>query len=97
MPSETPFEELKFCAIVPGTRVMLAPGIAASLQRRAPAEADFIWTLDSASADAFATAIEDLARPNTLAGSELLGSEAPGQIPIKVSRGEYTEDFLTPV
>jgi hypothetical protein len=54
----------------------------------------FLWRLDAAHADAFADQIDSLAQPSRLAGSEILECTTEEEIPVKVSRGEYTEDFL---
>jgi hypothetical protein len=44
----------------------------------------FVWRLDA------------LAQPSRLAGSEILECTTADEIPVKVSRGEYTDDFLPP-
>ena len=54
----------------------------------------FLWRLDAAHADTFADQIDSLAQPSRLAGSEILECTTEEEIPVKVSRGEYTEDFL---
>jgi len=54
----------------------------------------FEWRLDPARAAAFAELVETLAASGRLAGSELLECGAADEIPVKVSRGEYTDDFL---
>jgi hypothetical protein len=54
----------------------------------------FVWRLDAARAAAFAELIETLAAPERLAGSEMLECGTDDAIPVKVSRGEYTDDFL---
>ena len=54
----------------------------------------FVWGLSSDLAHAFAGQVRRLSRPDTTAGSEQLETGAAGEIPIKVSRGEFTEDFL---
>ena len=93
-PTEMALERLPFCAATRDTRLTLAPGTVVGLRRRSP-EADFVWTLDASRADAFADAVEALAHPDCLAGAELLGGEMAGDILVKVSRGEYTDGFLT--
>jgi hypothetical protein len=42
----------------------------------------------------FAARIDALAAPSRTAGSELLQCTTGEEIPVKLSRGEYTEDFL---
>ncbi len=54
----------------------------------------FLWRLDAAHAQSFADQIHSLAQPARLAGSEILECTAEEEIPVKVSRGEYTDDFL---
>ena len=60
----------------------------------AAAPGAFLWRLDSAHAHAFADQIDSLAQPTRLAGSEILECTTEEEIPVKISRGEYTEDFL---
>jgi hypothetical protein len=55
----------------------------------------FHWRLDADRAAAFADAIDRLAHPSCLAGSEILACGSEHETPVKVSRGEYTDDFLT--
>ena len=52
------------------------------------------WTLDSRRAVEFADMVRGLANPVRKSGSEMLICEVLGEIPIKVSRGEFTNDFL---
>jgi hypothetical protein len=54
----------------------------------------FLWRLDAAHAQTFADQIDSLAQPTRLAGSEILECTTEEEIPVKVSRGEYTDDFL---
>lgn len=54
----------------------------------------FIWRVPSDLATAFADRLEDLAHPDRLAGSEDLDCGTEHGIAVKVSRGEYTDDFL---
>ena len=54
----------------------------------------FLWRLDAAHAETFADQIDSLAQPSRVAGSEVLECTTEEEIPVKVSRGEYTEDFL---
>ncbi len=54
----------------------------------------FVWRLDAARAASFADQIAALAHPARLAGSEILECSIEEEIPVKVSRGEYTDDFL---
>jgi len=52
------------------------------------------WRLQAHQATAFADQIDGLAMPSRAAGSEILECTTGEEIPVKVSRGEYTEDFL---
>lgn len=54
----------------------------------------FLWRLDAAHAETFAAQVDSLAQPARLAGSEILECTTGEEIPVKVSRGEYTDDFL---
>jgi hypothetical protein len=85
-------DELGFCAAlrtaVTVTASQGAPGI------QPVADNGFVWRLDPAKATAFAEQIDQLAVPSRAAGSEILECTTEEEIPVKVSRGEYTEDFL---
>ena len=87
--------ELAFCAAA-GTRITLmrADG-AAGLQRAADDTAHWQWRLDASQAVAFAEQVEGLAVPARIAGSEVLQCGTAEDVPVKVSRGEYTDDFLS--
>jgi hypothetical protein len=85
-------DQLGFCAS-PRTAVTVtaspgAPGIQPTVDDR------FVWRLDADRATAFADEIDQLAMPSRIAGSEILECTTGEEIPVKVSRGEYTEDFL---
>lgn len=54
----------------------------------------FLWRLDPPHAHAFADQIDSLAQPTRVSGSEILECTTGEEIPVKVSRGEYTDDFL---
>lgn len=68
----------------------------AGLHAVADAAGAFVWRLDAPCAAAFAELVEGLAVASRKAGSEMLecGIEEAEEIPVKVSRGEYTEAFL---
>jgi len=93
---ETWLDELPFCA-ARRTRVMLAgdPG-PVGLHPMPGTDDAFVWRLDADRAVEFAEQIEALAVPPRLSGSELLESTTEEEIVVKVSRGEYTDDFLLP-
>jgi hypothetical protein len=54
----------------------------------------FKWCLNAWQANRIAEQIELLARPENKSGSEIFEVGADGEIPVKVSKGEFTEDFL---
>ena len=79
------------------TRLELAPAAAApGLERQAEPGAGFAWRLDPATAADFAARADLLSRPGRDAGSDFLTCGVPDEIPVKLSRGEYTDDFLLP-
>jgi hypothetical protein len=93
-------DELGFCAAW-RTRVMLTAADAETVAdgplglHPVDGASHFEWRLDPARAAAFAELVETLAASGRLAGSELLECGADDEIPVKVSRGEYTDDFLS--
>jgi hypothetical protein len=54
----------------------------------------FIWRVPQDLAADFAQRLDDLAEPGRVAGSEQLDCGTEDGIMVKVSRGEYTDDFL---
>jgi hypothetical protein len=54
----------------------------------------FIWRVPPDLAAGFADRLDDLAEPGRVAGSEELSCGTEDGISVKVSRGEYTDDFL---
>ncbi len=92
---DVPLHELGFCT-APRTAVTMtaspgAPGVQPLNDNR------FVWRLGSEQAAAFADQIDQLAIPSRVAGSEILECATEEEIPVKVSRGEYTDDFLQPL
>ncbi len=59
-------------------------------------EDGLVWRIDAARASGFAAQADALAEAGRLAGSEMLKCSTEDEIPVKLSRGEYTEDFLLP-
>ena len=57
----------------------------------------FRWKLDADLAREFAAKLEALGAPGRKAGSEELVADSPGETLVKVSRGEFTDDFLLPM
>jgi hypothetical protein len=91
-------DELAFCAAW-RTRVTLSDAGKAAGQPPGLHSLDdtgcFVWRLDAIRAAAFAELVEALAAPGQVAGSEMLECGIEEEIPVKVSRGEYTDDFLS--
>ena len=54
----------------------------------------FAWKLTGWQAERIAQRIELLAPRDNRSGSEILEIGSEGEIPVKVSRGEFTDDFL---
>jgi len=54
----------------------------------------FAWKLTDWQAERIAERIELLALKDCESGSEILEIGSEGEIPVKVSRGEFTDDFL---
>jgi hypothetical protein len=65
-----------------------APGVQPTGDNR------FVWRVSAEQAVRFAAQIDALAAVTRTAGSELLQCTTGEEIPVKLSRGEYTEDFL---
>jgi hypothetical protein len=87
-------DELAFCA-AHGTRVTLTGGAGPPGLHVLPDASDaFVWRLDAERAAAFAESVDDLAAASRRAGSEFLECTQEEEIPVKISRGEYTDDFL---
>jgi hypothetical protein len=55
---------------------------------------NFVWYLNQWQALNIADRIETLASPETKSGSDIFEIGSDGEIPVKVSRGEFTDDFL---
>lgn len=54
----------------------------------------FNWRLNAWQAERIAERIDVLTPEDNKSGSEILELGSEGEIPVKVSRGEFTEDFL---
>jgi hypothetical protein len=74
------------------TDLMLAPADDEFGMRETGGE--FIWKLNAWQATQIAERIELLTPANNKSGSEMLEVGSEGEIPVKVSRGEFTDDFL---
>ncbi|MGH7155747.1 MAG: hypothetical protein ACREF3_17610 [Acetobacteraceae bacterium] len=92
-PTETRLETLGFCAAVNDIRIALNTALPSGLHRLSGPGHVFAWNLDPAHARHCAELIDALTQADRPAGSEILED---GEIALKVSRGEYTDDFLRP-
>jgi hypothetical protein len=81
---------------IPGAKsrasLMLAPGDGEFGMR--DIGGTFVWKLNSWQAARIAERIELLTPRDNKSGSEILEVGSEGEIPVKVSRGEFTDDFL---
>ncbi|MBS0639838.1 MAG: hypothetical protein JSS43_08205 [Proteobacteria bacterium] len=82
---------LGFCAGAAIDLRLVAEGVAPGVHRD---RRGFVWSVPRDLAAAFADRLEDLAEPGRIAGSEQLDCGTEDGIVVKVSRGEYTDDFL---
>ena len=57
-------------------------------------EQSFVWRLNEWQALNIADRIEALALEDSRSGSDIIEIGSEGEIPVKVSRGEFTDDFL---
>ena len=93
-----PLHEQNFCA-ARGVRVTLRRESGVLGLHHETGSADgFVWRLDTGHAEAFADQVDGLATAARRAGSEMLEcASVEEEIAVKVSRGEYTDDFLADV
>jgi hypothetical protein len=90
--ADVAFGDLAFCAVTrTKVRLTAAPGPAGVQQCEGHA---FLWRVPPEVATGFADRLDDLAEPERIAGSEALDCGTGDGIAVKVSRGEYTDDFL---
>jgi hypothetical protein len=90
--ADVAFGDLRFCRVVrTGILLTAAPGPLGIQQRDGHA---FVWRLSVELAAGFAERLDDLADAGLVAGSEELNCGTEDGIAVKVSRGEYTDDFL---
>lgn len=91
-PEDTRIDTMGFCAISNTALTLTAtegpPGIH-------PRKDGLVWRVDAARASAFAVQMDALATPEKLSGAEFLVCGTEDEIPVKLSRGEYTDDFLS--
>ena len=90
-------KEIPFDTLVPATaqRVRLALAPAEDVYgMREVGEGTFRWQLNAWQAERVAERIDVLTPAENKSGSEILELGSDGEIPVKVSRGEFTDDFL---
>ncbi|HVC61469.1 MAG TPA: hypothetical protein VND19_14045 [Acetobacteraceae bacterium] len=88
-------DELAFCS-TSAVNLTLAAGTPAGVFPPTETDRRFVWRIDPEQATAFAGMADLLAEPGRIAGSELLECGIAEGIAVKLSRGEYTDDFLLP-
>lgn len=64
--------------------------------REAPHGNTFTWMLNAWQADQVAARIESLNANGLKSGNDIIELGLEGEIPVKVSKGEFTDEFLTP-
>jgi hypothetical protein len=87
------FTGLNFCQVT-GPDLLLTAAAGAPGVQRCEGHA-FIWRVPPELAAGFADRLDDLAGSARTAGSEALDCGIEDGITVKVSRGEYTDDFLS--
>jgi hypothetical protein len=86
------FKDLGFCQLAHAeVRLTAAPGRPGVEQSEGHT---FLWRVPPEMAAGFADRLDDLAEPGRIAGSEALDCGTEDGIAVKVSRGEYTDDYL---
>ena len=95
--------DIDFRSAIPNTmgraQLVLAPGEGeeAPYGVRPSDEVDgFIWVLNPWQAGEIAKRIDAVADPASRSGNDIIETGIPGEIPVKVSKGEFTDEFLTP-
>jgi hypothetical protein len=86
------FAKLSFCQVI-GTDILLSATPGPAGVQRCEGHA-FIWRISPDLAVGLSERLDDLAEPSRVAGSEQLNCGTEDGIAMKVSRGEYTDDFL---
>lgn len=77
--------------IIPGEGLDAPYGL-----RAAQGDDTFTWMLNAWQADQIATRIESLTANGLKSGNDIIELGLDGEIPVKVSKGEFTDNFLTP-
>ncbi|WP_294354140.1 hypothetical protein [uncultured Sphingomonas sp.] len=76
------------------TRLRIVPADASTGLQHGSVADEFVWTLDRRGAEAFADMVEAMLAEPEPAGSTILEVAGASNIPVKVSHGEFTDDFL---
>jgi hypothetical protein len=87
-------DAMAFCA--PAQTHLVLSGSPGPAGIHAAPAGGFVWRINADRAAVFAAQMDALADPGRAAGSEMLECSTEDEIPVKASRGEYTDDFLLP-
>ncbi len=93
-PADTRIDTMGFC--VPSNTAVTLTRSAGPLGIHRNANG-VLWRIDAQRAAGFAGQMDALADPNIASGSEILACGLEDETTVKLSRGEYTDDFLLPV
>jgi hypothetical protein len=91
---EIPLHESGFCAKSDTSIIITHDGSMTGLVPVSLRDKTFRWVLSPEDASDFSEIIQTLAEPSRRSGSEVLQCGRIGEIPVKASRGEFTDDFL---
>jgi hypothetical protein len=92
---EVRLETCDFCAAAAGTAIVLrTSGALPGMHQVQSTSNAFVWALEPWRAEMFAEMIEQLAEPCRKSGSVMLECGLVSETAVKVSLGEYTDDFL---
>jgi hypothetical protein len=93
-PMDMRLDTLGFCTAT--QTVVILTGSDGPPGLHATPDSGLVWRIDPDRAIRFAAQVDSLADPGRPAGSELLECSTEEEITVKLSRGEYTDDFLLP-
>jgi hypothetical protein len=88
---------LDLAAAIPDARATAALRLVPAADRYGlvqTGEGAFDWHLNAWQAGQIAQRVDALCAPDTRSGSTLIELGVPDEIPLKISRGEFTDDFL---
>ena len=91
-PEDTRIDTMGFCATSNTALTLTAAGAPLGIHKQRDG---LIWRVNAVLAAQFAGQIDTLADPDILSGAEFLLCSTEDEIPVKLSRGEYTDDFLS--